>query len=578
MPLNIGIICVNRICVFFVLALVSGCSGSQEPAGNPESKTVSASEAPSSLDPLSMDPAGEDRAQEYLADQRIADLLIPCAERQLYNRDTAQVIPILVEKLERGFTEPLQRAKEELAGLGDEAITEVRRLAERWYLEPEGSSYVANALDVAVLSDAESAHDVVLHFLSHPTSQLRLNAIRGMARRHARPEDFDRLRDQMVGESVQLHQAFSSALYRADKERAEDLFIEWLRTERFVDLWTTIVPYLAQTEREEVGQACLQLSVRAPSVVQPFLLAAAAKMGDENALNILRDQLSAESEIRLRAAQALSAAGLGLELVPTLRADPDVGMRVIAAIALEEFADQTYARDALSEGIGDPSKEVRGACLEALLKVQDAAATSLLLSLLGQSMEDMQEALALLRNHWESTPGLAERAFEVLLSRYESVRERPMSEQKVVLKAMGQVPLRAAAKFLHDRALEIEREGLAESFAGLRAHHWFMIQAANTGHPGRSYLASMLEQETDPSKRLDLIWVVAADRTDFARNFLIEFLEDGERSPYETLFAAQILARLGPAERVAPKLQRICYRMRNEDVRLALRCLMWNWY
>ncbi len=571
MPLNIGI-----ICVCFVLALLTGCSGAEEPAGNAAPQTAPQSGSPSGQ--TSEADSSDDLDQLYLADERIADLLIPCAERQLYDRDTAQIIPILVEKLERGFTEPLQRAKEELAGLGDEAITEVRRLAERWYLEPEGSSYVSNALDVAVLSDAESAHDVVLHFLSHPTSQLRLSAIRGMARRHARPEDFDRLRDQMYGESAQLHQAFSSALYRADKERAEELFIEWLRTERYVDLWTTIVPYLAQTERDEVGQACLQLFVRAPSVIQPFLIAAAAKMGDEDALNILREQLSADSEIRLRAAQALSAAGLGLELVPTLRADPDMGMRVVAAIALEDFADQTYARDALSEGIGDQSKEVRGACLEALLKSQDAAATTLVLSMLGQGLEEMQEALALLRNHWESTPGLAERAFEVLLSRFESVIERPVSEQKVVLKAIGQVPLRAAAKFLHDRALELERQGLADSFAGLRAHHWFMIQAANTGHPGRSYLASMLEQETDPSKRLDLIWVVAADRTDFARNFLIEFLEDGQRSPYEVLFAAQILARLGPAGRVAPKLQRICYRMRNEDVRLALRCLMWNWY
>ena len=53
---------------------------------------------------------------------------------------------------------------------------------------------------------------------------------------------------------------------------------------------------------------------------------------------------------------------------------------------------------------------------------------------------------------------------------------------------------------------------------------------------------------------------------------------DADASLYEVLFASDLLARLGPAQDVAPVLKRICYRIEDNEVRLAMRCLLWRWY
>ena len=116
------------------------------------------------------------------------------------------------------------------------------------------------------------------------------------------------------------------------------------------------------------------------------------------------------------------------------------------------------------------------------------------------------------------------------------------------------------------------------SISGKRVHEMMLIHASNTGPEGLDYLASELDHETDPLRRIDLLWAISSQRTDGARRHLHEFLAQEDNSLYEVLFAADNLARLGPSQDVAPVLKRICYRIEDNDVRLAMRCLLWKWY
>jgi hypothetical protein len=71
---------------------------------------------------------------------------------------------------------------------------------------------------------------------------------------------------------------------------------------------------------------------------------------------------------------------------------------------------------------------------------------------------------------------------------------------------------------------------------------------------------------------------VSAARDDAARAALRAAIEAPDVAPYELLFAAERLANLGPASEVAPLLKRLTLRVRQDDVRLALQCLLWRWY
>ena len=105
-----------------------------------------------------------------------------------------------------------------------------------------------------------------------------------------------------------------------------------------------------------------------------------------------------------------------------------------------------------------------------------------------------------------------------------------------------------------------------------------IVHASNSGESGRAWLFEELRTETDPLNRVDLLWASTCFRTEGARQRLHEFLSNEDLSPYEILFASDQLARLGPSQDVAPMLKRICYRITQDDVRGAMRCLLWKWY
>jgi len=55
-------------------------------------------------------------------------------------------------------------------------------------------------------------------------------------------------------------------------------------------------------------------------------------------------------------------------------------------------------------------------------------------------------------------------------------------------------------------------------------------------------------------------------------------LDSGRMTPPELLYAAQQLASMGPAERVAPRLKRLALTVDDRLIRPALNNLLWNWY
>lgn len=518
----------------------------------------------------------------YRADERVAVLLAPCASTQYYDRDLSDPVPVLVEKLRTGYTEQLQRSKDELAALGDDAMLEVRRLAERWYNDPVGSSYAQNALDVAALSDSPLARDVLLRFLDHPRELLRRTALSGLARRHARPEDFDRLWLQLEAESANVQRFILPALYGADRERAEELFLGWIEFLTHSPLLPEVAVYVAASSLEETHARAAELAPQAPPALRPFVAAAGARGGSDACRELLRRDLADADDVqRLRAVQAAGLAGDQDPALFALAHDPAAAVRRAAAQALAQaaalpgFEPSAAWRARLREALGDEDREVRLVALRALVARGDAEACERSVALLDGSTTDLEDAFHAAAERWAEDPELARRSFERLRARDESAA-RSGAEPKTrlsVWKLIGSVPGEASARYLREVGL-----ALGGRVGGLRAHQLLMIHASNSGERGRAFLHGELERETDPLRRLDLLQASATHRTDGARERLSDFVVRDDVSRYEVLYAADLLARLGPTSEAGPLLKRVCYRVEQDDVRLALRCLMWRWY
>ena len=515
-------------------------------------------------------------AYDVRADPRIAALGEGCARNDYYDRNVAEVIPILVEKLATGEIDPLKRAKEELAALGSEAIPEVRRFLEQHYTEPHGIPYVANALDVLKQSRAPEVRPILLRCLEHPGDSIRLSAVQGLRLGHALPEDFDALLHQLELEIPEQRHQVALALHTADPARAEELYLAWIRGKEMAGLQHYVAPLLAASERPETGQAAALLFPDADPNVRAFVAAAAARAGNADALGFLEQELGAgqkNPQRRLTAVTAATAAGLEPFLVQALTKDPDAEVRTAAADGLGSGALGAEARSALQYALDDLSGDVRDAALNALVERGDATATDRVLGQLGTAAS-LQESMAALLRRLPDDLALAERTLDRLLERNALEEFLPLEQRTGTLKSIGQVPSARAARFLRDLGLA-HPEGDIE---GLPAHEWLMIQAANSGDAGRALLLGELATEADPRRRLDLLWAGSAARSDATRAGLVELLDSGSLSPEELLFVCDRLARLGPAMEMAPRLKRAAARVEDPAVRLALNCLLWRWY
>jgi hypothetical protein len=279
-------------------------------------------------------------------------------------------------------------------------------------------------------------------------------------------------------------------------------------------------------------------------------------------------------DMRRLALASSSAAGLERELVETAHKDPDPAIRLLALSALTR-ADLvgTYRAD-ISAALGDGDDEVANLALRTLADAGDPAAIERALALLDDPASDaMANGMRGLRAAMDKDPALAERAFERLSARRLSEAQLPFDARAPVLQAIGQTPCVAAARALH----ELSR-GATGAIFGMPTSRWLMMQAGNTTAAAQPYFREQFDVEKEPLRRIDLLEALAVRGGSIARAELIELVEGDTLSPYETLYAADRLTRIGPVEVVAPVLKRATLRIKQNDVRRALQCLLWSNY
>ena len=515
-----------------------------------------------------------------LSDPRIEELLQDCARGGYYDRFVDDMVPVLVEKLTTVGGDPLKRAKEELGEMGERSADELRRLFDEHYASREHGAYVENALDAAALNGSRTAHDILLRALDHPRESVRHRAMLGMVARHASPEDFELFRGRVEGnEPLELRRLYLRAMFVADAERGEAAAIEWLRAGAHQPLWIDAVQALGASTRPETAWACAGLFEGLETKLAVWLAASAARFEDEAATRFLREERDAEqASRRVDAVRALAAAGRTGDLLPAME-DPHENVRIFAIEGVANAPERTTAQlDALAAALSDGSQRVRDVALGHLCRLGDVAALDLALSHLVGGPALLQGAIQALRGPIAADEALARRAFERLMERHELEKLRPLRERAATFKAVGIVPLADAARFLRETALAKPDERIE----GLRSHDWLMIQASNTGAPGRDYLWSELAGEADPLRRLDLIGAVAStrneDERDRLRERMLSIAEDTEADPYERLFAAGRAVRVGPSSAVAPRLRLVPGSLQVPEVQVAMQCLLWSWY
>ncbi|HVS11934.1 MAG TPA: HEAT repeat domain-containing protein [Planctomycetota bacterium] len=514
-------------------------------------------------------------------DPRIAWLLAPCVNSGHYDVNTADILPILVETVLHGQRDPLQRARIELARQGPEGLEAARRLIERYRNDPAGVYHVRNAIDVVTLSEEPGAREVLVDCIrSRLSESLQLLALRGL-RKHGKSQDYDLALEQLEVVSPEFRPELAVLLEKLDPARAARQFGEWIRSGTYPGTAPVMAALLGGSQAREAGLEAKGLWSGAAPLLRPSLAAAAAREGDEEGLVYLREeQRAGEAERRRAAIDALSQARLGSELVWSLREDPSPGLRLAALQGLAEPQEAERGvgpealRSLLRERLADPDERVRAGALQALAASGDPRALDDALELLSDpAVGALALGMRALEPRIAQDEALATRAFERLRVRHEAEAARPLAERSDLLHAIGRIPIEPAARLL------LDQEGDAQgSISGLHGRRWLMLQVGNTGEPGQRLLARELERERDVVRRLDLIEGLSVRPTELARQALLELVELGEASPYEILYAADRLVRLGPAAEVAPVLKRATLRVVQPDVRMALQCLLWASY
>jgi hypothetical protein len=516
-------------------------------------------------------------------DPRVAQLIFPCARAEHYDRDTSDPIAILVEKLEQGQLDPLLRAKQELTALGERALPRLRLAFERWY---PGEAYIGpmqNALDVIGAIPGPAARELVLRALDHESETLHLLALGALGRLHAQPEDYARLRTELEHAPGDVQPKLLAALFAADRARAESELMDWMENGEAVGAWEFGGNSLRTSPLAVTWDRARTLWRTAPEAARAALATAAARAGDEDALAFLREGSRAPAyELRTQSVLGLSALGERDALLDALAQLPEPHLRGLALEGLARLGPDPAVGAAVGTLARQGSGAVERQALGLALRWGDEAAFDhALLMLDSQSADSMEAALEALRGVLPLRDDWTQRVLDRLRAADEPLRSLPLAERLPLLQAIGQLPSASAAQHLRLVALAAAP---GEQVRGLRAHEWAMITAANTGTPGRMALAQQLAQERDASRRIDLLWAVAATRCAAEssacseRDFLLEHVDREGIDPYELLYTADRLVHMGTTELLAPRLKRTCLRVTDERVRNALQCMLWRWY
>lgn len=508
------------------------------------------------------------------ADERFAVLLAGCERDVYYDVETADVCAILVATLVKGQRDPLKFAKAELAFGPSACREEVRRVAERFWGAPGREAYVRNALDVALLADDDVLDSILRRAIDHPVEGLRTLGLQGLSK-HGGPEDYEAVLGLLASAGRAEVERALVTLHDVDPERAEAQFAEWLREGQLQDFWSLLAPRFARATSPAFLSTAQELVDQLPRTIAPSLWVALANAGVPGAPERLAELLRSENgDLRARTVQALSAGGRHRDLEPALLDDEEARVRIGAASALAELDGGDPYRGWFRRALEDRDPTVRAVALRKLVEWGDPEARELALSQLGSDEVGLREAgFAALRAELPEDPALAARAFERLYEVYRPRAHRPVAENLELLKHIGSVPDERAARLLIELARTAEGE-----VAAMSLRRWLLRAASNGGSAGERALALELERSTDPLYDLDVLEALAGHDGDVAREALIEFVLDEEQPPLLVLYAADRLARIGPATTVLPILKRVFLRSADERARRGLQCLLWHWY
>jgi hypothetical protein len=507
-------------------------------------------------------------------DDRVAYRLAPCPTPEAFLADTSDMTSVLVAKLVTGLRDPQKSAKSELTAMGDAAVPELRNAFDRSFLDPNGEPNLLNILAVVSLARGDGGHDILLRGLEHPAEAVREAAIRGLVR-HARREDYDPLLALLPISNPAAQVLIASALAASDKTRLEDEFLRLKPETRTRAFRKSVAAQISDTQRPEVIDAFVREYPNADPDLQSVMVGAAARAGNGEARSAIAAWSKDESSDRRRiAVDAMIRAGLAKELGARLREEKEDSIRATIASAIADLPPTAETHAWLSSGLSDRDRNVRLTCLLALVKQGDDAAENAALELLKGDSVDLAGGLRVLRESWRSKRSLAERAFSILTRLRAHEIEPVRVPTGAIDRAIAQVPLEEATRFLYDLAVKTPGE-----IEGLPAHRWFLQQAGNTGAEGWPFLRSRWDVEPDPRGRMDIVMACAYETSsDRARDFLITVAESDRSTPIEILYAADFLVHRGPAERIAPLLKRLALRIEEPNVRRALNCMLKEWY
>lgn len=533
----------------FALALVAAC-GKDAPA-------------PSGPPP---DPLREDG--------RVSYLLVPGPRSGHYDVDTSDGLGILAENLEHGTRDSLRRAREELGAAGPEGLEQVRRTIDAYFASPDGSAHLRNAIDVVQRSNAPGARELALRVLEHPDVGIASLAA-GALEKHGTKDDVEILLARFAAADPEFKLKFFLAAARLDPPRAQREVLTWIESGQYDGLWDECVTLLSTATAPDVVGRISALWRDALPRFRILLAAPCARAGDPEALEFLRGEARSSEVWRAESAvTALQHAQLEDELEFVARKSNVQGarLRALNALASDELAPRHL--EAFRANLNEADPSLSTAALAVLVRSGDALAIDRALELVGQDDgESLQAGMTALRDPVRKDPALAERVFRALARRREPETSRALGDQMRTLQAIGQVPVEAAARAL----VELSRTAKGE-VSNVRAARWLLQQAGNTGAAGQRVIFEELRASTDPVRRLDCLESLSAWGGPVAVELLLQFVESDEARPYEILYAADRLTKLGTVGEIAPVLKRVTLRVTQPDVRVALQSLLWTNY
>ncbi len=530
---------------------------------------------------------------DLTSDDRIADLIFPCSQTGWFGGDTSDLLPAFLEKLRTGQRDPLALAIRELGRTGARALPGLTLIVDECFADPSVASRLHSVLAAISNMPPPLGRELAWRIVEHPDESIRLAALRTLGPR-VLPEDLPRLRSMVALGSVASSTLVLEAIARLDAAGLSRDLAGWIERDELEPLWfpaaTAIVQHGAgDADTKAVRRAVETLRARGiRPEVSSRLDASLARAGDPATLaQLVADARgeagSTDGDARARAVEALRDAGRADLLIGALAGLEDAQARTLAIGAIADLpadvgtdaATEAARTEALRAALRDPHDGVRALALRALVHEGDPEAVDLALARLDEgSTTAVREAMAALTPEARQNPALAERVVRALSPRLAELRDQPLASRAQLYEALGTMPSAEAARLLLESA-----RSTPGTFAGLRSHRWFMLQAGNTLPAGSAVLREALLLETDPLRRLDAITVLTGDSSEETVRVLSDIASGTTAtSDFEALYVGTRLLRTRPANEIAPLLKRAALRMRDERARRALECVLRRYF